>query len=345
VGALLACAFVACLRRDQPAISTPVPLAATTAVTSAVPLPIASHGQIPTTLVQTAHARQRVSFVVGSETRVGYLVYPAKPSVHAVPLMIALHGSGGSAEALGHAWDDVSDAEEAALLTLQAEDQTDDAPCPRKGSCPGWNLRLDRSVDLDLLSLILQEIESGRFAAGSVSIDVKRVYLAGISNGGFLAYKAAVHPAIGPKLAAVAVVSGNFFCHAQDARCKTRLSLPWLGVPFPDRVAGQKLIQVHGARDEVVPPPIKPTIWQPFANGETSAIDDVWPMSLWLRQVGCDSRLVRTANATTQASPWRLQPTTACANSATLIIAPSEGHDVKDWPRLIWKEARNVRLR
>jgi poly(3-hydroxybutyrate) depolymerase len=342
------CILAACLRHNKPAISTPALSTTTSAGTSAVPLSNASPRQASTTGVRSPRWRQRISFVVGAETRVGYLLLPVNAGgaglrTQAAPLLIALHGSGGSAEVLGHAWDDVVDADEAAILSLQAEDQADDAPCPQKGSCPGWNLRLDRSVDLDLLSLILHEVENRSFASRTVSIDMKRVYLAGVSNGGFLAYKAAVHPAMGPKLAAVAVVSGNFFCHEQDARCKDRLRVPWSGVPFPDRASGQKLIQVHGARDDVVPPPIKPVMWQAFTSGQTRSIDDVWPMSLWLRQVGCDSSLTRAAS--TQAALWRLQPTMLCANSATLIIAPADGHDVRAWPSLIWNEARSVRLR
>lgn len=87
------------------------------------------------------------------------------------PLIIALHGYGSNAAAFHDLWKSVTDTSGFVLLTPQAENRTEE------GIGWHWGNHAERSV------LISMEI-----VRKSVNIDRRRMYVAGFSAGGRLAY-------------------------------------------------------------------------------------------------------------------------------------------------------------
>lgn len=134
------------------------------------------------------------------------LAKPAQATAGKRPLVILLHGHSSSAElTLGRgkiddpasAWLDLADRE--GLLVI--------APDGWKGSDDkqGWkDCRADASTspktdDIGFLAAVIDQ------AVARYDADPSRIYISGMSNGGGMAYRAAVE--LGPRLAAVAVTS------------------------------------------------------------------------------------------------------------------------------------------
>ncbi len=151
------------------------------------------------------------------------LATPANAGAGKHPLVILLHGHGGSAaQILGQgrmasplaAWLDIADRER--LLVL--------APDGVKGKDgrQGWNdCRADASTnpatdDTGLISALID------MAIARHDADPARVYVIGMSNGGMMAYRLAIE--LGPRLAAFGAVSASMPAHNGCGAAKTPLS-------------------------------------------------------------------------------------------------------------------------
>jgi polyhydroxybutyrate depolymerase len=195
-----------------------------------------------------------------------YLLHLPEPNPgHPLPLVVVIHGAGGSgklvaintgfsAAADSHgfavAYPDGTRSRVSALLTLfRGRHFTWNA-----GDCCGF--AKERGID-DVAALRALVEDATRAAP----IDSSRVFAAGLSNGGMMAYRLACEAA--DVFAAVAVVSGALVTHA----CAPSEPV--------------SVIHIHGALDQVVPYDGGRGAYTTYPTTE-SAID------FWLGADGCD---------------------------------------------------------
>jgi polyhydroxybutyrate depolymerase len=152
----------------------------------------------------------------------------APPST-AFPLVIVLHGSSGDAESIRGTsqMDSLADAR-GFLVAYPNGSEGGFGLYPsdwNAGTCCGAALR-EGIDDLAFISAVIARIES------TLPVDRSRIYIAGFSDGGRMAYHVACQ--LAPTIAAVAVVSGSLV----DDEC-----FPGSGVP---------VLAFHGTSDDQV---------------------------------------------------------------------------------------------
>ena len=189
---------------------------------------------------------------------------PAHAGSDPLPVVVALHGLGGSAE----------EFETAVGMTDRIAQDGFIAVYPQgallaDGLTRGWNagnccnvIGEPEADDIDFLAAILKVLPQ-------YGADGDRVFLAGFSNGGMLAYRAACE--LGDDIAGIAVVSGAF--NVSD--CPSTTTMP--------------VIIVHGTSDDFIP----------YAGGDSprSITDGLKPFTnpsvrdaveVWIERNGCD---------------------------------------------------------
>lgn len=144
----------------------------------------------------------------------------------AVPLMINFHGFGGSASDFMTYADMRSVAEAENFILVYPQGSCDDGsshwnPCPVGGD------NKSNADDFGFVTTMVQEI------SGQYSIDSERIYAAGYSNGGMMAYGLAQYKS--ELVAAVASVSGTML----DCLGNTSHPMP--------------VVHFHGTADKVIP--------------------------------------------------------------------------------------------
>ena len=124
------------------------------------------------------------------------------------PLLILLHGYGADGASLGEALGIKSQAERLGILLVHP-DGTAGVGCDRfwnaTGACCGFGRQVD---DVGYLSSVIDDV-SARY-----SVDPKRVFLIGHSNGGFMSYRLACERA--DRIAAIVSVAGETLVNAAD---------------------------------------------------------------------------------------------------------------------------------
>jgi len=153
----------------------------------------------------------------------------ATASGRAMPLVIALHGRGGSGPRMLRATGFDSSAARHGFL-LVAPDGTGD---PR-----GWYTGFASGGFIDDVGFIGALIDT---LAARYPIDPKRVYVAGHSNGGVLAHRVAAD--LSARIAAIAVVAGAIGVRTGNGAV-TQIDPPRAPVP---------VMIIHGDEDAVVP--------------------------------------------------------------------------------------------
>ncbi len=153
-----------------------------------------------------------------------FIADPAPQTTHGVPLVILLHGHGGTAQQL------LGKGIGAAPLSLWLEIAARDglvviAPDGAKGSDDkqGWNdCRADAASNphTDDLGLIAALIEH---AVAENHVDPKRVYVMGMSNGGFMTFR--VGTELGDKVAAIATVGASLPAQSQCRAAAQKMSV------------------------------------------------------------------------------------------------------------------------
>ncbi|QQG35350.1 MAG: alpha/beta fold hydrolase [Micavibrio aeruginosavorus] len=183
---------------------------------------------------QTAWAEpsghQKRSLTIQGQERAYYLYAPSslKENAFQYPLIIALHGGGSSPERLIDATQFSTRAREDDMIVAYPVG-TGDSDTRRY-----WNARAccssaqeNLAADEEFIEALLTELVQ------TLPVDRKRIYIAGFSNGGMLAYRLASR--LGDRLAAVGVVAGAMF----DDQ--------------PRPIAPVSIIMFHGLADNVVP--------------------------------------------------------------------------------------------
>ncbi|HTO53619.1 MAG TPA: PHB depolymerase family esterase [Myxococcota bacterium] len=174
---------------------------------------------------------------LGGRTRSYLLHLPAVSAEGALPLVVVLHGAGGDAWLIR---DQTSFSEEADwhgfAVAYPNGSRGPNAPgldfggrrylSWNAGACCGW----PREQGVDDVGFVRAVVED---VARALPIDRRRVYAAGLSNGGMLAFRLACEAS--DLFAAVGVVSGA------------------LAAPSCAPGAPVSVIQIHGTADEIVP--------------------------------------------------------------------------------------------
>jgi polyhydroxybutyrate depolymerase len=164
----------------------------------------------------------------GAERTYTLRVPRATDSTRALPLVIALHGRGGSGERMVH-WSGFDAKADAEGFLLVAPDGTGKPRGWYTGFAPGGAID-----DVGFIGALLDTL------ATRYRVDRSRVYVAGHSNGGVLAHRVASD--LSNRIAAAAVVAGAIGVRSGDGRT--------VGIE-PPRAPVPMLI-VHGDADDVV---------------------------------------------------------------------------------------------
>jgi polyhydroxybutyrate depolymerase len=216
-----------------------------------------------------------------------------------LPLVVLLHGYGATG-AMQESYMNFESVAETNKFILVYPDGTVDSSGRRF-----WNATdaccdflSDVADDVYLLS-ILKEMES------SYSIDAKRIYFVGHSNGGFMSYRMACrYP---DRIAAIASLAGASYFKTTDCGAKSSVSV----------------LQVHGTKDETI-------LYEGGQILGTSYPGAVASASQWATFNQC------TQNAATRSSKFDLEPNitgdetsvtawTNCQNSSEVELWTMEG--------------------
>ena len=145
------------------------------------------------------------------------------------PLLLVLHGSSGSADDIRQTsgMDSLSDTMGFLVAYLQGTDGAGLFPSDWNGGACCGEAEREHVDDLGFIAAAIAQISL------NLRVDSTRVFVAGFSSGGIMAYHAACK--LAPLISAIAVISGSL----QDASCA------------PGKAVG--LIAVHGTDDSEVP--------------------------------------------------------------------------------------------
>jgi polyhydroxybutyrate depolymerase len=176
-----------------------------------------------------------------------------------VPLVIVLHGamqSAASAERMS-GMSVLADRENFLVAYPRGTSRSGRAPTWNAGDCCGFALK-NQIDDVAFLRALITALEGG------YTVDPKRIYVTGISNGGMMSYRAACE--LADQVAAVAPVEGaqNIVCHPSSP---------------------VSVIVFHGTADRLVPFEGGAT---PFQMGPPRSDTPVaTTVTFWAKQDGC----------------------------------------------------------
>lgn len=183
----------------------------------------------------TGAVDENVNITIDSETRNYQLYIPANAEDNC-PLVLSLHGANGHSADYSPFRTSVSDAEGCIVAYPQGKQTT--FPIGMGGnSTTGWTATGDDNFDVEFIKAVIENVASKH------SIDRKRIYCCGFSNGGMMTY--AMANACSDEIAAFASISGypinEFHLHHTGSR----------PVPF---------LHIHGKADDFVLYEKMPTI-------------------------------------------------------------------------------------
>jgi polyhydroxybutyrate depolymerase len=206
----------------------------------------------------------RGSVVVGGTERT-YKAHlpPAYRRDQPVPLVLVLHGGGGTGETIERVTGMSQKADAAGFIVVYP-----DGSGPRGGRLLTWNAggccdyaQAHNVDDVGFISALLTEVSR------SYGVDRNRVFVAGFSNGGMMAYRLACE--LSDRIAAIAVVSSSM----TETSCN------------PTRPVS--VLHIHGTKDEHAP----------FQGGvgaksETKVNHESVPNSVkgWAQRIGATQR-------------------------------------------------------
>jgi polyhydroxybutyrate depolymerase len=213
---------------------------------------------------------ERITLSVGGDTREYLLFAPATPGARPIPLVIFLHGAGGTAAwADGETgWSALAGREDFALALPDAIPPHRDRPPkfltnPQRWNDGGTNSAggLSTAADVAFLTAIIDD------AAGRAGIDPRRVYVSGFSNGAAMAFRAAAE--LADRVAAIAPVAG------------------YLRVPDPRPTRPVPTLFLIGTLDPLVPPR-GGEVRSPWLHRYVRRPPIAETLERWAAAVGCD---------------------------------------------------------
>ena len=178
------------------------------------------------TFAWAAKVDKAISIKVGNKNR-KYRLYVPNDVKENTALVFCLHGTGGSSDNKQPAFDAIANSE--GIIVVYGHGENVKFPFFGNMELPGWNSTGEWSGDIDYIKAIIEDV------ASNYSIDRKRIYCCGFSNGGMMTYTVA--NLLGDVFAAYASISGypinEFHLHHTGAR----------PVPF---------LHIHGTNDDLV---------------------------------------------------------------------------------------------
>ncbi|MBR4920617.1 MAG: prolyl oligopeptidase family serine peptidase [Prevotella sp.] len=188
---------------------------------------------VGTVFVWADKVDKAVNIKVGNKTR-KYRLYVPKDVKENTALVFCLHGTGGSSDNKQPSFDAIANKE--GIIVVYGHGETFYFPVFGMNA-PGWHSTGEWSEDIDYIKAIIEDV------AANYSIDRKRIYCCGFSNGGMMTYTVA--NLLGDVFAAFASISGypinEFHLHHTGAR----------PVPF---------LHIHGKNDNFVKYSLVPKI-------------------------------------------------------------------------------------
>lgn len=187
-----------------------------------------------TLIMYAAKADKKVTITVAGESRAYWLYVPNNVKTEA-PLVLSLHGAGGQCTDKAPFSTSVADKEGCIVVYPQGKPTT----FPGLGGMQanGWSSYGEENFDTDFLKAIVEDV------ASKYTIDRKRLYCCGFSNGGMMTYVMA--NVCSDQFAAFAAISGypinEFHLHHTSAR----------PVPF---------LHIHGKNDDFVKYSLVPNV-------------------------------------------------------------------------------------
>ncbi len=203
----------------------------------------------------------------GGEARTYRLhIPPSYDGSQAVPLVVGLHGGGGSGRQFERSSEFSAKADEAGFIVVYP-DGTGRIQTWNAGHCCGYALR-EKVDDVGFIRALVGELQK------DLKIDPRRIYATGMSNGAMMTYWLG---ATSPDLfAAIAPVAGTI--GGQEAEGATLVQIPTPGQAV-------SVIALHGMQDESVQ----------YEGGQGTGLDgDRIDLSVqesinfWLSVDGCD---------------------------------------------------------
>ncbi len=184
-------------------------------------------------LMWAAKVEKTVNITVGSKSR-KYKLYVPNNVKQNTALVFCLHGTGGSSDNKQPSFDAIANSE--GIIVVYGHGENIYFPV-FGATLPGWNSTGEWSEDIDYILAIIEDV------ASKYSIDRKRIYCCGFSNGGMMTYTVA--NLLADKFAAFASISGypinEFHLHHTGYR----------PVPF---------LHIHGKNDDFVKYSLVPNI-------------------------------------------------------------------------------------
>jgi polyhydroxybutyrate depolymerase len=196
---------------------------------------------------------------------------PAGIGQQPLPVLVALHGAGGSAVTLSYLTGfDRALAEQPFLLV----EPNGTGPDPESrtwnaGNCCGSSVGV--VDDVGFLSEVLDRV------AAEYPVDTSRVYLSGFSNGGMLAYRAACE--LGERIAGISVVAATM----NVENCPAPSPVPVLAIHGSD----DQIVQFEGGQSNYADPRVEPWYNVPVENS----------VAFWAQRNGCDAPIETTVGS------------------------------------------------
>ena len=173
---------------------------------------------------------------VGSETR-KYLLYVPNNVKESAPLVISLHGAGGTVSTSSHDPDFNSIADKEGFIVAYPQGKNTVFPGLGGMTAPGWTSEGEENFDTNFLKAVIEDVDA------KYTLDRQRLYCCGFSNGGMMTYVMA--NTCSHIFAAFAAISGypinEFHLHQTS----------WRPVPF---------LHIHGKADDFVKYSLVPNI-------------------------------------------------------------------------------------
>lgn len=251
---------------------------------------------------------------------------PAPAGGH--PVLIWLHGDGGSGNGYASGFYPYTDASSAILVTPSGNNHT---WTHAAADLPG------QSQDSQFLSKLID----GLIASGVAGerVDADRIYLGGESRGAYMPYYLLQRPSTKQRFAAVAVNAGLLYCQNGDVDCDTD------GSSAAHHSAATPILHLHGTNDTAVEPPPLAQFHNPINWNEDWRV--FFPMKLWAGQNGCftgdnpggvDNGVLKetyTANGHA-ANVYDLTGHGAQCTRYRLILVDNGGHVIGNQYQRIW---------
>ena len=187
-------------------------------------------------VLTAAQVNQFYSVQVNDKTRTCLLYVPNNVQDSA-PLIISLHGAGGTVTTTSHDPDFNSIADQEGFIVAYPQGLQTTFPGLGGMQAPGWTSTGEENFDTDFLKALIEDIDS------KYTLDRQRLYCCGFSNGGMMTYVMA--NTCSHIFAAFAAISGypinEFHLHHTS----------WRPVPF---------LHIHGKADDFVKYSLVPNI-------------------------------------------------------------------------------------